>query len=186
MNKIKIRKLPMLYPIPAVLVGAIVDEKPNYVTLGNCGIISVEPPVIYISSSKSHYTNKGIHENNKFSINIPSADLMIELDYCGLVTGSNIDKSNIFDTFYDSNNRIPMIRECPINMECEVMQTVNIYDMEVFIAHVTEVYANEECLINGFPDTQKVNPLFYSIDNTYWTIGEQIGRGFIEGKILMK
>lgn len=79
-----------------------------------------------------------------------------------------------------------MIRECPINMECEIMQTFSIYDMEVFIAHVTEVYANEECLINGFPDTRKVNPLFYSIDNTYWTIGEQIGHGFSEGKSLMK
>jgi flavin reductase (DIM6/NTAB) family NADH-FMN oxidoreductase RutF len=67
-----------------------------------------------------------------------------------------------------------------------VMQTFTIYDMEVFIGQVTEVYANEDCLLNGFPDTKKVNPLFYSMDNSYWTIGKQIGQGFGEGKKLMK
>lgn len=41
MGKIKLLSLPLIYSIPAVLIGAIVDGKPNYETLGNCGIISV-------------------------------------------------------------------------------------------------------------------------------------------------
>lgn len=182
MDKIKIRTLPMVYPIPAVLAGAIVEGKPNYVTLGNCGIISVDPPVIYISSHKSHYTNKGIHDNNVFSVNIPSSNLMNKLDYCGLVSGCEVDKSKIFETFYGNSSKIPLINDCPINMECEVINIIDVYDMEVFIGRVTEVYADKECLIDGFPDTQKVNPLFYSIDNSYWNIGKQIGEGFSEGK----
>jgi len=58
--------------------------------------------------------------------------------------------------------------------------------MEQKLAQVAEVYVNQECLSNGFPDTKKVNPVLYSMDNRYWNIGESIGIGFSEGKSLMK
>ncbi|MGI5840068.1 MAG: hypothetical protein ACOX8W_10460 [bacterium] len=74
MPKIKVRNVPLILPIPAVLAGAIVAGKPNYSAIGNCGIINFAPSVIYISSIKSHYTNRGIRENGVFSVNIPSAD----------------------------------------------------------------------------------------------------------------
>jgi len=60
-----------LYPVPAVLIGSIVNGKVNYEMLGNCGIISMHPAVLYISSDKKHYTNIGIRESNIFSVNIP-------------------------------------------------------------------------------------------------------------------
>ena len=60
-----------LYPVPAVLVCSIVKGKVNYEMLGNCGIISMHPAVLYISSDKKHYTNIGIRESNIFSVNIP-------------------------------------------------------------------------------------------------------------------
>ncbi len=87
---------------------------------------------------------------------------------------------------YGKGSRMPMINECPINMECEVINMINVYEMEVFIGRVTNVYADRECLIDGFPDTKKVNPLFYCIDNGYWEIGKQVGVGFSEGKHLIK
>jgi flavin reductase (DIM6/NTAB) family NADH-FMN oxidoreductase RutF len=186
MNKIKIKNLPMVYPIPAVLVGAVVEGRSNYITLGNCGIISVDPGVIYISSQKGHYTNRGIHENGLFSVNIPSADLMQKLDYCGLVTGEKTDKSQVFQTFYESNDLIPLIGECPINMECEVIKTFEIYEMEVFIGQVTGVYVDQKCMSDGFPDTTKLNPILYCMDNLYWNIGKPLGTGFSEGLSLMK
>jgi hypothetical protein len=48
MKRVKYGTYPLVYPLPAVLVGAIVDGKTNFETIGNCGIISVEPSVIYI------------------------------------------------------------------------------------------------------------------------------------------
>jgi flavin reductase (DIM6/NTAB) family NADH-FMN oxidoreductase RutF len=186
MNKTKIKNLPIVYPIPSILAGAMVEGKPNYNTLGNCGIISVEPAVIYISSHRDHYTNKGIRKNGLFSVNIPGADLMKKLDYCGLVTGRETDKSQLFQTFYEGDDRIPLIGECPINMECKVIKTVEVYEMEVFIAEVTGVYADQACLSNGFPDTTKMNLMFYCMDNLYWNMGQPLGTGFHEGIDLMK
>lgn len=182
MTKIKFNKLPLVYPIPTVLIGAVVDDKPNFATIGNCGIISVVPSVMYISMDKKHYTNKGIRENGVFSINIPSADLVKKVDHCGLVSGNKIDKSQIFECFYEANDKIPMIKECPINMECKVIKSFDIYDMEVFIGEIIETYVNGDLLTNGFPDTNKINPLIYCMDNNYWKMGDFIGNAFNIGK----
>jgi flavin reductase (DIM6/NTAB) family NADH-FMN oxidoreductase RutF len=186
MGKIKLPSLPLIYPIPAVLIGAIVAGKPNYETLGNCGIMSVEPAVIYISSNKTHYTNKGILENKVFSVNIPSTELMVEVDYCGLVSGSEADKSKIFQTFYGNLDKAPMIQECPINLECQVIKTLDVYEMVVFIGEISAAYANETVLSNGFPDTKLIDPLIYSMDNMYWNIGGIVGNGFNDGKSYKK
>lgn len=185
MSKIKFKNLPLIYPIPSVLVGVVVNEKPNYTTLGNCGIVSVEPSVIYISSHKTHFTNRGIKENCVFSVNIPSIDLVKKMDYCGLVSGNEVDKSMVFESFYGSTDKAPMISDCPINMECKVINEVNVFDMELFIGQVINVYVSQDSLSNGFPDMKKVNPVIYGMDNMYWDIGKSIGIGFSEGKSLI-
>lgn len=95
MTKIKFNKLPLVYPLPSILVGTVINGRTNFITLGNCGIISIEPSVIYISMDKSHYTNKGIKDNQVFSINLPSVDLVEKVDYCGLVSGNSVDKSQV-------------------------------------------------------------------------------------------
>lgn len=181
MTKIKFNKLPLVYPLPSILVGTVINGRTNFMTLGNCGIISVEPSVIYISMDKSHYTNKGIKDNQVFSINLPSVDLVEKVDYCGLVSGNSVDKSQVFECFYESSDKIPMIRECPINMECKVIKTFDIYNMEVFIGEVIETYVSQDLLTNGFPDTKKINPLIYNMDNMYWGIGDIIANAFKEG-----
>ena len=150
MSKVKFNKLPLVYPIPSVLIGTIINDKPNFATIGNCGIISVNPAVIYISMEKNHYTNKGIRENQVFSINIPSADLVEKVDYCGLVSENNIGKSQIFKCFYESNDKIPLIEECPINMECKVTKIIEIYDMELFIGEIIETYVNQRLTYKWF------------------------------------
>jgi flavin reductase (DIM6/NTAB) family NADH-FMN oxidoreductase RutF len=41
---------------PAVIAGALVNGKANYLTLGNYGGLCPRPPTIYISVNKAHYT----------------------------------------------------------------------------------------------------------------------------------
>ena len=40
MSKVKFNKLPLVYPIPSVLIGTVINDKPNFSTIGNCGINS--------------------------------------------------------------------------------------------------------------------------------------------------
>ena len=67
-------------------------------------------------------------------------------------------------------------------MECKVTKIIEIYDMEVFICEIIETYVNQDLLTNGFPDTKKINPLIYSMDNNYWKIGDFVGNAFNIGK----
>lgn len=186
MEKVKYQNKALVYPLPAVLAGALVNGKPNYITLGNCGIMSVAPPVIYISSNKSHYTNRGIIENGAYSVNFPSADLVKLVDYCGVVSGRSTDKSSVFETFFGENDKAPLIRECPVNLVCKLLNTFSAYNMDVFVGEVVETYITKEAIPNGFPDTKKINPLLYCLDNNYWCIGNIAGRGFSDGKELIK
>ena len=176
--------LPFVYPVPVVLVGVMVNNKANFNTLGNCGIISMEPPIVYISSHKTHHTNKGIRENGHFSLNTPSVDMMVETDYCGIVSGEEVDKSEIFEVLIDEN--IPYIKSCPVNVLCKVIERHEVKDMEVFYGEVISVYMNNDCVDNGVPDTKKINPLLYMMDNMYYEVGDVKGVGFREGHTYKK
>ena len=182
MNKVQIDNMPLVYPLPAVLMGTMVNGVANYTTLGNCGIICVNPPVIYVSSHKRHHGNKGVRTSKQFSVNIPSVEMLVKTDFCGIVSGRTVDKSKVFDTFFGGQPAIPMIRECPVNLACEVVTMVPVFKMEVFIAKVIETYVDKDCFSGERLDTKKLNPLIYCMDNRYWSIGSEVGRGFEVGK----
>lgn len=181
MEKLKIGNIPFMYPIPAILAGTIVDGKVNYTTLGNCGIMSVNPAVIYISSERTHCLNAGIKNNGFFSVNIPSTNLVQKTDFCGLLSGNKGDKSEVFETFYGEFKDVPLIKECPVNLVCKVINKINIHDMEVFVGEVVEVFIDKDCFTDGEPDTEKIDPLIYTMDNNYWSIGSKVGSAFCDG-----
>lgn len=174
-----------LYPMPITLVGADVNGMPNYLTVAFCGIVQASPPMISITLGKMHYTNEGIRENNCFSVNIPSRYMVEATDYCGIVSGKKIDKSCIFETFYGKLKEAPMIRECPINLECRLVQTLDFGGTnEAFIGEIVESYAEERYLCNGTPDIEKIEPIVFSMyDNNYWGIGNHLGKAWSVGKM---
>ena len=98
---------------PVVIAGAIVDGKANYITLEGFGSMSRAPPIVYITLAKAHYTNARIKDKGYFSVNVPSPDLFQKTDYVGLVSGRDIDKSDVFTPFFGSVDKAPMIRESP-------------------------------------------------------------------------
>lgn len=172
MAKTKIAIIPY-GPYITVLAGASVNGKPNYATIGAYGVVS-QKPVLYISLKNTHCTTAGVIENGFFSVNIPSSDDIEKTDYCGTVTGNKVDKSGIFETFYDEAGNAPMIKKCPINYLCKVIQTIPIFDFTMFIGEIVAVYANEECLENGRPNGLKVKPTIL-MDSGYFAIKNRVG-----------
>jgi flavin reductase (DIM6/NTAB) family NADH-FMN oxidoreductase RutF len=178
MEKIAIGAKTFLYPMPTTLVGANVRGKPNFLAVAYCGIVQHSPAMIAVNSSKAHYTNAGIKENGTFSVNIPSEDMVTITDYCGIVSGKTIDKSTLFETFYGKLETAPMIKECPINLECKLLQTLDYGGTgEIFIGEIVEAYSEERYLTGELPDIKKIKPIVFSMhDNNYWKIGEHLGR----------
>lgn len=113
-EKIKINNNVFVYPMPVTLLGANVKGKVNFMALGWVTRVNANPPMLGIGVHKSHYTTEGIKENKSFSVNFPEAEMIIETDYCRLVSGENVDKSSLFEVFYGELETTPMIRECTL------------------------------------------------------------------------
>ncbi len=183
--KVKLGERNCLYPMPTTLVGAMVNGKPNYATIAHVGIMDMTS--VSLGMNKRHYTNQGIKENQTFSINIPSAKMVKETDYCGLVSGKNQDKNALFKTFYGTLETAPMIEQCIINMECQLIQTVDFPNHDIFIGRIVETYCDENVQKDGVVDFGKVQPiLFVMNDKSYWKIGPRVGQAWDIGKPLIQ
>lgn len=177
MTKIKLGPNPYLYPMPTVIVGTLIDNRPNFVTVSYVGIVQHSPPMVAVTLVNSHFTNKGLKENNCFSINIPDTKMLKVTDFLGMNSGDKIDKSNIFEIFYGELKRAPLIRETPLNLECKLVDCIDLKnDSQIYIGEIVQSYSEKKYLKNGRPYMKKLNPIVFSIDNNlYYSIGRVIG-----------
>ena len=187
MEKIKIDPNAFVYPMPMVLVGTTLENRPNFMAVGWVSRVNFKPPMIAVALGKTHYTNTGIHQNRSFSVNVPGMDLLEKVDYCGLVSGKNIDKSQLFDIFYGELPNTPMIRQCPLCMECKLVNPVDLPTNTLFIGEIIGAYAEERFLTDGKPDVRKMVPFTLTMpDNNYWGVGNHVGKAWSIGKNLKK
>lgn len=187
MNKIKIdSSAAFLYPMPMVLVGSVFERRANFMAVGWVSRVNFKPPLFAIALGP-HHTNKGIDENREFSINIPDGSLIEKTDYCGLVSGSKTDKSELFNVFYGESDKVPLIEECPVCMSCSVYDAVKLPSNTLYIGEPKEVFTEEKYMTDNQLDIKKINPFTLTMpDNHYWSVGENLGKAWNIGKNLKK
>lgn len=187
MAKIEIGSDRIYYPMPCALIGANVDGKPNFLTVAWFSMVNPEPAYLAVAMNKVHYTNSGIKANGTFSVNIPSLDMAEKTDYCGVVSGRKFDKADVFETFFGKLETAPMIKECPLTVECRLVQTIDLPADELFIGEIVAAYCEENCLVDGVPDLKKINPFILSMpDKKYRGLGQDVGAAWEIGKKLIK
>jgi flavin reductase (DIM6/NTAB) family NADH-FMN oxidoreductase RutF len=185
MNKISAATNVFIYPMPVVLVGTNVKGRANFMAVGFVARVNASPPMLAVGIFNKHFTNEGIRENGTFSVCFPDAKLIEKVDYCGIFSGSKVDKSTLFKGFYGEAKTAPMIEECPLNLECRLVQTVELPTNNLYIGEIIAAYADERCMTAGKLDIKKLNPLLLTMpDNRYWTVGEFVGDAWEVGKKL--
>ncbi len=186
MGKISLGPQALIYPMPALLIGANVDGKPNFMTAAWCGIANSNPPMFSVAIRPHRLTHKGIRQNMTFSVNVPSAALVTETDYCGIVSGSRANKVDAcqFNIFYGKLENAPLIEQCPVNLECKVAHILNLGTHSLFIGRIEETHVSDDCLTDGKPDVNKIKPFTYSEGRycQYQKLGESIGQAYSIGK----
>jgi flavin reductase (DIM6/NTAB) family NADH-FMN oxidoreductase RutF len=181
MDKISLGPRPFMIPMPAVLVGANVGGKPNYMAVAWTGVACMEPPMIAIAINKIRHTDKGILENKTFSVNIPAAANAVKLDYCGITSGSKVDKSAVFESFYGKLKTAPLIKDFPVNIECELRNTLELGSHNLHVGEIIDIHVAKDCMTGGVPDPSKIDPIVFAGQN-YCHIGEVVGKAFSIGK----
>lgn len=186
MPKVTLGPTPLLYPMPTILVGANIDGKPNFMACAWCGIANGRPPMISVALQHPRHTLKGIQQNNTFSANVPSVNLVKETDYCGIVSGAKADKvaDCRFKIFYGKLQTAPLIEQCPVNLECRVVHLLNLGSHTLVIGQIEEVHIADSYLTNGKPDVDKIRPFLWVVEpgNEYREFGKPIGKAFDIGK----
>lgn len=169
----------VLFPLPVVLVTAALDNgKPNIITIAWTGVMNSEPPVVYISvRPQGRHSYKLIKESGEYVINFPTATQTRLVDYCGTVSGKDVDKfaQTGFTPVPAAYVKAPLIAECPVNLECRVKQVLPLGSHDVFIADVLAVHYNEDILNEkGRPDLDRIKPYGYCLSE-YRQMTDRLG-----------
>ena len=188
----------LVYPTPVWVVGTYDKEgKPNMMTTSLGGICSLTPPCVAVSLRENTHTYGNIVRHKAFTVNVPSEAHAREADFIGIVSGRNVDKfaatglTPVRSKFVDA----PYVREFPLNVECQLIQTVEIGQHTQFIGEIMDVMAEESVLsvdrdesmlgTEGIPDIEKVKPILYVPQmGTYYGIGRNLGQAHTIGKTI--
>jgi len=167
-----------LFPVPTVLVTCQLGEgEPNIITIAWTGVMNNIPPMVYIGVRPERYSHKMIRESGEYVINIPSVDWAEAVDYCGIVSGRDVNKfkEKGFTAVPAAHVKAPLIKECPVNIECKVQQVVSLGSHDIFIAEVLAVHYDENVLDeNGIPDLDKIKPYAFCTGQ-YRAIADKLG-----------
>ncbi len=170
-----------LYPTPLVVVGAYCGGKPTWTLVGHLGIMGHDH--IMVSLAKPHYINSGIIKNEVLSVNIVDEALLDKADYVGCVSGSKVDKSDVF-SFEVGVKGAPIITKSPLSMECIVEDNYETKGFDNFILTIVNTYANENILRDdGKIDYGKLKPVLFEMPTyQYLKTGGIIGKCKTLGK----
>lgn len=183
----KVKKSPWsaLFPCPVVLVTCVdSNRKPNIITLAWVGTLSSDPPTVGLGIRPYRYSYKLIEDSGEFVVNIPNEDILKETDFCGMVSGENVDKFSETGLTPEPAEKVkpPLIRECPVNIESIVKKRIPLGIHHLFIGEIVRVHVDEDILNEkGRIDFTKVAPFVFNQDE-YWSLNQKIGvYGFSKG-----
>ena len=119
------------------------ERRPNIMTIGwlQGGIIWGRP-ILTILVRPSRYTFVHIEENPHFTVCIPTEKMKKEIQWCGTQSGIVVDKfqKTSFTSDYRENFSVPVIQECPIAFECEVVQKTRVIETNFSQKILNEYY----------------------------------------------
>ncbi len=185
--KVELKGELTLYPCPVVLVTCVDGQgKPNIITLAWAGVASSDPRTLGVSIRPGRHSHRLIKESGEFVVNVPTTDLLRECDYCGVVSGKEVDKFEKTGLTPVPAKAIhpPLIEECPVNLECRLLQIVELGVHHLFLGEIVARHISQDALSpDGKPDFAKMKPLVFASPG-YWSLGSKLEKIGFTGKKL--
>ena len=169
----------MLYPLPAVMVSVSDREgNDNIITVAWAGTVCTNPPMVSISVRPERYSYHMIKETGEFVINLTNKKLAFATDYCGVKSGRDVDKFKEMHLTKEQAEKVkvPLIKESPVNIECQVRECKELGSHHMFLADVLAVHVDEAYMKeNGKFDLNAADLITYS-HGEYFLLGEKLGK----------
>ena len=178
MSKVQWKGGTFIYPIPAVMVSCGTMEESNIITVAWTGILNTNPAMCYISVRPERYSHNIIKENGEFAINLTTRQLAYATDWCGVKSGRDVDKFKEMKLTKERANIIkaPLIKECPLSVECKVKEIVPLGSHDMFVAEIVAIDADEKYIDEkGAFDIGKCDLIAYA-NGGYYPLESKIGK----------
>ena len=177
MSKITRRPHAALYPVPPVLVSCQSTGPANIITLAWAGVACSDPVIVSLGIRPERYSYDIIKESGEFVVNIPSAGQLEIVDTCGVISGRDYDKFTELQITPSPTQKVqvPLIEECPVNIECRLKQIIPLGAHDLFLGEVLLVHFSEEYVVDGRFDLSLADPLAYGFSQ-YFRLGDLLGR----------
>lgn len=152
-----------LNPMPDLLVSCRgADGEVNALAVGYAGNCSYDPPMVMVGIVPSRHSYPMVKETGEFVVNLVPEHLREKYAYLGKVSGRDEDKLANAGMKFEQGKvvKAPILLDCPVNIECTVVDSIVTGSHEMFIGKVEYIHADEN-LINetGNIDFSKINLL---------------------------
>jgi len=149
MNKKEANKKGALQPLPKVLVSCRgLDGEENVLAVAYCGNCSYDPPMVMVGIVPSRYSYKMIKESGCLVVNLATKDYMETFNYLGKNSKRDGDKLKEMKVKLEDGVKVkaPIMSDCPVNIECKIVDSVMTGSHEMFICNIEYVHAKEDLI----------------------------------------
>lgn len=140
-----------LYPRQIILVVSK-GNRPNVMTAAWATPTSFEPFLVAISIGKERYSHDLIKKTKEFVIAVPDISMKDKVLSCGEHSGQDTDKfKEVGLTPIPAKNiSVPLIKECQINLECQLVDDIETGDHTLFIGKVLAIHGKKTkpCIVD--------------------------------------
>ncbi|WP_010243389.1 flavin reductase family protein [Acetivibrio cellulolyticus] len=136
-----------LQPATKVLVSCRgLDGENNVLAVAYCCNCSYDPPMVMVGIVPSRYSYKMIKESGCFVVNLVDKEYKETFDYLGSVSKRDEDKLSKMKVNLSDGVKVnaPIIKDCPVNIECTIVDSIVTGSHEMFVGKVEYVHANSE------------------------------------------
>ncbi len=162
------------------LVGLVssIDKngRPNVATLAWITSVSAEPPLFCIAVGRSRYTHQCITNSKEFVLNLPTMDILKEVQLAGTISGRDGDKFEKcgLTTVESIALKTPCVKECAAHIECKVADVKEAGDHMLFIGKVVATTCELEAVKDGVLDVSRIKPVLHLGGTFFTTAGEVV------------
>lgn len=163
MEKTEAKIQACLNPKPNILVSCRgLNGENNILAVAYCGNCSYDPPMVMVGIVPSRYSYHMIKESGCFVVNLADIKNKELFDYMGSHSKRDSDKLETMNVCLEEGKKVnaPILADCPVNIECKVVDSIVTGSHEMFIGKIEYVHADAGLVDSmGNIDFSKINLL---------------------------
>lgn len=139
---------------------------------------SLDPPLVVISVGKSRHSHDLVKSSGEYVINIPSEELLDEVNFCGSCSGRDLDKFEEAGLTPTNSEKVapPRIEECVAHLECELVDEFPTGDHSLFLGKVVSAASDGKAFDKEARsyNADAFKPIYYLGGSDYVSLGDKI------------